>query len=219
MSNQKKVVIIDFQLGNMFSVMHACEKLKLSAVISSSKEDILRADAMILPGVGAFQDAMENLKELDLIEPIKGGVKSGKPLFGICLGMQVLFEESEEFGINKGIGLIEGAIKRFPNEINGNRLKVPQIGWNKVLMPSNGSNWMDSPLAVLKNGDYQYFVHSYYASPKKEEVKLSITNYDGFEYCSSIKKNNIFATQFHPEKSGEYGINIYKKWAQINNLL
>lgn len=212
-----KIIIIDYQLGNLFSVKQACEAIGLSPLISSSKVDIKNADALILPGVGAFIEAMKNLKDLDLIDIIKEKVNSGTPLFGICLGLQLLFSESEEFGSQIGLNLIKGSIKRFPNEINGKKINVPHISWNSIYKYEN--EWIKTPLNHLTENDFMYFVHSYYVLPTNKECILTLTNYDGIEFCSSVNYKNIFATQFHPEKSAAKGILVYENWAKANHLI
>ena len=212
-----EVVIIDYNAGNLFSVEHACLQVGLNTVVSSDKKVIEAAKAIILPGVGAFSDAMNNLKKLDLISPLKDKVNSGTPLLGVCLGLQLLFTESEEFGNHKGLDLVEGSILKFPNEINGNSIKVPQIGWNKIYFKDR-SNWDKSLLQEIPEGEFMYFVHSYYANPSNKDEIATLTEYEGIEYCSSILKNNIFATQFHPEKSAKWGIEMYKNWANSINL-
>lgn len=215
--NKSKVVIIDYHLGNLFSVKQACDTVGLNAKISSNKEDILEADALILPGVGAFIEAMQNLEDLGLVEPIKEAVKNNKPLFGVCLGLQLLFTKSEEFGSGNGLDLIPGVIKKFPVHNGEQKIKVPQIQWNKIYTSKN--NWLNTPLAKVENEEFMYFVHSYYVDPENEACILTKTNYDGIDYCSSVISDNIFAVQFHPEKSATKGISIYKEWAIINNLI
>lgn len=214
---KKKVVIIDYQLGNLFSVKQACDTVRINAKISSDRDDILNADALILPGVGAFIEAMNNLKELNLVSAIKEKVNNGTPLFGICLGQQLLFTESEEFGAGNGLNLIAGLIKRFPEKLEERKIKVPHIAWNTIY-PSV-QKWDDTPLVELEKNEFMYFIHSYYVSPTSDSCVLTKTNYDGIEFCSSILHKNIFATQFHPEKSADKGISIYRNWALINNLL
>ncbi len=216
-NNLKKVVIIDYQLGNLFSVKQACDTVGMNALISSNSEDVLNADALILPGVGAFIEAMNNLKKFGLDVAIQNKVTRGTPIFGICLGQQLLFTESEEFGAGKGLDLISGIIKRFPEAIIERKVKVPHIAWNTVFKLNQ--EWDNSALIDLNNNDFMYFIHSYYVKPSDDDCVLTLTNYDGIEFCSSILKNNIFATQFHPEKSADKGISIYKNWALINNLL
>lgn len=214
---QKKVIIIDYQLGNLFSVKQACDTVGINAKISSNREDIINADALILPGVGAFIEAMKNLHKLNLASAIKEKVRSGTPFFGICLGQQLIFTSSEEFGDEKGLNLIPGEIKRFPNSIGDRKVLVPHISWNKLYNSEN--EWNDTPLFDLHENDYMYFIHSYYVIPTDKQCVLTNTNYDDIEFCSSVLKDNIFSTQFHPEKSADKGVLIYKKWAIINKLL
>jgi len=217
LEKRKKVVIIDYQLGNLFSVKQACDTVGMDAKLSSSKEDILNADALVLPGVGAFMEAMNNLQILDLIEAIKNKVNNGTPIFGICLGLQLLFSKSEEFGSGSGLDLIPGIIKKFPDHIKDRKIKVPHITWNQVYKFNN--YWQETALKELKDFEFMYFIHSYYVKPDNDSCILTNTNYDGIEFCSSVIKDNIFATQFHPEKSADKGISIYKNWALTNNLI
>jgi len=209
-----KVAIIDFELSNLFSVQHACNYVGLNAIITSQKEEILKKDALILPGVGSFGDAMENLIRLDLVDTIKSFIATGKQFLGICLGFQLLFTESEEFGTFQGLNLIDGIVRKFPNiNSNGELIRVPQIGWNYIVDSSNGDKWEKSLLKNIKNNAYMYFVHSFYAMPANEKMILTKTNYEGIEYCSSVCFDNVFASQFHPEKSGVEGIKIYQEFA------
>ena len=217
MDNKKNVTIIDYQLGNLFSVKQACDTVGMNAKVSSAREDILNADALILPGVGAFIEAMNNLKKLDLVGAIKDTVNDGKPIFGICLGQQLLFTESEEFGAGNGLDLISGVIKRFPEEFENRKIKVPQIAWNKIYKAAQA--WNGTPLNDLNENEFMYFIHSYYVKPSQDDCIITNTNYDGIEFCSAILKNNLFATQYHPEKSGEKGLSIYKNWANNYNLI
>jgi imidazole glycerol-phosphate synthase subunit HisH len=208
----KKVVIIDYHLGNLFSVQQACRHVGFDAVISSDKEELLSADYAILPGVGAFGDAMDTLHRLDLVSPIHDFVQSGRPFMGVCLGLQLLFSESEEFGSHKGLNIIEGITRRFPaNNAGGRILKVPQIEWNQ-LSHYNGNDWSDTPLQDCTEGEYMYFVHSYYVIPVQKEYILSTTTYGGLTYCSSAGSKNVFACQFHPERSAEHGLKIYRSF-------
>ena len=215
----KEIVIIDYQLGNLFSVNQALINIGLNAKVTSDPKDVLHADAVILPGVGAFRDAMINLDNMALIEPIRKIVEAGKPLFGICLGLQLLFESSDEFGASEGLGLIEGDVRKFKNTSpQGAAVKVPQIAWNTInkLTPDS---WNETPLEGIEDGENMYFVHSYYINPRSPEITLTETTYGGLKYTSSILKDNIFACQFHPEKSADKGIAIYRNWAYQNKLL
>ena len=214
---RKKVVIIDYKLGNLFSVKQACDTVGIYSIVSSEVSEILNADALILPGVGAFQEAMHNLVSLGLDRAIISQVEKGIPIFGICLGLQLLFDKSEEFGNGNGLGIISGLIKKFPDSLNDKRVKVPHIAWNKIKI--NNSLWKKSPLANTKDNEFMYFVHSYYVIPNNINLQLTNTNYDGIDFCSSIFEKNIFATQFHPEKSAEKGLSIYKYWAESFNLV
>lgn len=218
MLHHKQVVIIDYQLGNLFSVKQALTNIGLKVIVSTDPIQIENASALVLPGVGAFGDAMNNLRSMNLIEPIKQFVSSGKPFLGICLGLQLLFSESEEFGFCEGLGLINGKVKRFTSpESGGIKIKIPQITWNKIFKPEN-KEWKSTPLEGLESGEFVYFVHSYYVEPE-ENVALTYTTYGTKTYVSSIVKDNIFACQFHPEKSADKGLKIYKNLASLNNLI
>jgi glutamine amidotransferase len=201
------VTIVDYQLGNLFSVRKACDMLGCAAIVSSEAKDIASADALILPGVGAFGQAMENLHRLDLVQPLLDHVAAGKPLFGICLGLQLLFEESEEFGSPKGLGILRGQVRKLPVTES----PVPQIGWNRI-EPGRKDGWADSPLANVNHGAWMYFVHSFYVENSDPQDALCKTNYSGFDYTSAALKDSVFATQFHPEKSSHVGLEIYRHW-------
>lgn len=207
---KKKTVIIDYGLGNLYSIEQACNHVGYEPIISSNIEEIINADALILPGVGAFRVAMDHLRERELIQIINDFAISGKPLMGVCLGMQLLFEESEEFGLNKGLGLIPGVIKKIPENFKEQKLKIPHIGWNRLF--KGNIDWEGTPLNEISEDEFMYFVHSYYAEPLDESTILTYTYYQDFKYCSSVQKNNIFGFQFHPEKSGEEGLTIYKNF-------
>ena len=212
----KKVAIIDYQMGNLFSVKQACLHVGLEPVVTTEEKILLEADAAILPGVGAFGEAMSHLRQLDFIDSIKEFVKTGKPFMGICLGMQLLFSKTEEFGIHEGIGIIPGKVVRFLNLEKGRRKKkVPHVGWNQINFSSHIKSWERTPLEAVAVGEYMYFVHSFYTIPDDTNVTVTQTNYENEQYCSAILHQNVFATQFHPEKSGEEGLKIYKKWASM----
>ena len=214
MKNSKTIVIIDYDAGNLFSVQHACRHVGLEPEISSDKTKILNAAGVILPGVGAYGAAMENLKRLGLVDVIKDYIATGSPFMGICLGMQLLFSESEEFGLHQGLDIIPGKVLRFPRQNKkGELIRVPQIGWNEI-SPNDQKVWEKSYLKNIKSDEYMYFVHSYYCLPENKKDILSYTDYEGFKYCSSVLRGNIFASQFHPEKSGKEGIKIYQEFAK-----
>lgn len=217
MDKKFKIAIIDYEMGNLFSVQRACEHIGVNAVITEDKSAITKADGVILPGVGAFGDAMVNLKKKDLIKPIKDFIETGKPFMGICLGLQLLFSESEEFGIHTGLDIIKGSVIKFPvKNPNGEMLRVPQVGWNRIFKPDITQEdwWDETPLKNLSDGEFMYFVHSYYAVPSETEIVLSTTSYEGVPFCSSILWKNVFACQFHPEKSAVRGLRIYENWFQ-----
>lgn len=198
-------------MGNLFSVERVCEKVGLIPQKTSDPHLIMKSDALILPGVGAFGDAIESLKRLDLITPLKDFIETSKPFLGVCLGMQLLFSESEEFGPNKGLDVIQGTVKRFPlKNKRGQILKIPHVGWNRIYPPlgSSSEHWGKTLLSGTNNGEYMYFVHSYYPVPEKEELSLTSTIYEEVSYCSAIFFRNVIAFQFHPEKSGKAGIRI-----------
>jgi len=213
-----QVAIIDYGMGNLFSVKQACECVGLNPVITADKSVIESSNGLILPGVGAFGDAMDSLRKLGLVSLIRDFVASGRPFFGICLGLQLLMEESEEFGMHKGIGIIKGRVKRFPEiDALGKRNKVPQVGWNRIIKNLKG-DWVNTPLSGTKDGEFMYFVHSFYAQPEESDSVIAKTKYGNTEYCSCLLQKNIFAVQFHPEKSSLEGIKIYQNWAdRLNN--
>lgn len=222
---QPMAAIVDYGLGNLFSVQRACEYVGLPAHITSSRDEVLQADAVILPGVGAFGDAMAALHRLDLVSPLQDIAASGKPLIGICLGLQLLMSESYEFGTHAGLNIIQGPVVRFENPVSASgTLKVPQIGWNRICKTraqepgqhnTDGDEWSGSPLAGLPDGEFMYFVHSFYAQPDELDVVLSTSRYGHITFCSSLKKGNVFASQFHPERSGSRGLDIYRNIAAL----
>jgi len=208
------VAIVDYGLGNLFSIEQACAFVGLNSVITNSKKDISCANAVILPGVGAYGDAMLTLHRLDLVNVLLDIAESPKPLVGICLGLQLLMTESSEFGRHKGLGIIEGPVVRFDAPKEKERiLKVPQIGWNRIFQPANGSRWHGTLLDNLNEGEYMYFVHSYICQPQSSNVILSTSRYGHIEFCSSIQSGNVFACQFHPERSGLRGMKVYHNLA------
>ena len=195
-----KISIIDIGLNNLNSVMSACTKVGLKVNIISDYKSLIKSDAILLPGVGAFNHAMKNLKKNNLDEGIKDYFKEGKPIFGICLGMQILFSKSYENGIHNGLGIIKGEVKKFDKKFE----IVPNIGWNKIKLVNNNKGSL-----ISNNEKFFYFVHSFYCSPNDRKVISSNSSFGNFKFCSSILKDNIEAFQFHPEKSGKNGLKIY----------
>lgn len=207
----KKIIIVDYESGNLFSVAQALTHLGADVTITNDITKIKEAQSLVLPGVGAFPDAKNNLDKLNLSEAVVDFIKSGKAFMGICLGMQLLFEESEEFAVTRGLGIIKGSIKKFNTDAN---IRIPQIAWNTIY--NSKRSWEETPLNDIKQNEFMYFVHSYYAKPSEESVILTNTKYHDFEYCSSVLVDNVFATQFHPEKSAVEGLKIFENW--IKNL-
>jgi glutamine amidotransferase len=211
-----KVAIVDFGLGNLFSVHQACSHVQLDAEITSSRQDILDADAVILPGVGAFADAMASLHMLDLASGLRDFIASGKPLLGVCLGMQLLMSESLEFGRHDGLNIIQGSVVPFgqPRE-DARALKVPQIGWNRIRPPRRDLKWDGTLLDGLDHEEYMYFVHSFIVVPQDPQIVLATSSYGDVEFCSSLQVENVLACQFHPERSGKMGLKIYQNFAAL----
>ena len=206
------ITIIDYGAGNLFSVQNALNFLGVENNISSKVEDIISADKLILPGVGAFPDAMKMLDEAGLTEVIKEQAKK-KPLMGICLGMQMLFDESEEFGLHKGLGLIPGRVVKIPDtDVDGHPQKVPHISWDPLYPGGGRTDFSGTALAALKPGEECYFIHSYEAKPVRDEDRLADTVYGGREICAAASHGSVLGCQFHPEKSGEVGLKIIEEF-------
>ena len=228
------IAIIDYKAGNLFSVKNAFDKLSVDTVITNDLDVIKNADKLLLPGVGAFENAMNNLRQMNLDSLIIDEVKNGKPILGICLGMQMLFNSSEEFGYHEGLNIMDGKIIKFDfdNSSNATHIvhgdgvemincktscksefceplpKIPHMGWNSL------TNCDESKLFDGLNNQFVYFVHSYHLVTENKNYKQIMTNY-GYDFCSAIEYKNIFATQFHPEKSGDVGLKILERFAKI----
>ena len=208
------VAIIDFGMGNLFSVKNACEYVGLDAHITQDPKVVQSATGVLLPGVGAFGDAIRVLEKCGMIEAILKSIDQGKPFMGICLGLQLLFEESEEFGHHQGLGILKGTVCKFDKPREGSRqLKIPQVQWNKI-EPVSSNNWESTPLSGVPFNSYMYFIHSYRVIPSQPDSVLSETEYGNIRFCSSVQKGSLFACQFHPERSGTLGLQIYKSFAQ-----
>jgi glutamine amidotransferase len=200
------ITIIDYGMGNLRSVQKACEHLGYDAMISSSASDIANAEKLILPGVGAFRDAIGHLKDQNLVDPIRDYISSDKPFLGVCLGLQLLFEKSYEDGVYEGLGVVPGEVVRFPAQPG---LKVPHMGWNRLEVRGDQTLFRGIPAEA-----HVYFVHSYYVVPTDESV-VAATSEHGIRFCSAIARNNLFATQFHPEKSQRVGLKILDNFARF----
>jgi glutamine amidotransferase len=222
------IAIIDYDMGNLRSVQKAFEQVGYQAIVTRERRVIDGASHLVLPGVGAFPDCMANLERYGLVEPIRDAIGQGKPFLGICLGLQVLFTESEEFGLHPGLDIVAGRVKRFPWGLapaqrapvsirkegrtsphtaeSVPRLKIPHMGWNDVTITREAP-----PLRGIPSGAQCYFVHSYYVEPCDREVVSSVTEYGG-AFVSSIWRGNIFACQFHPEKSQGVGLQLIRNF-------
>lgn len=200
------IALVDYGMGNIRSVSKALEAVGAQVEVTRSPDTIRDAKAIVLPGVGAFKDCMSNLKKLELIEVLKEEINKGKPYLGICLGMQILFSKSEEFGLCEGLDILKGKVIRFslPKEF-----KIPHMGWNRVKFKKKHKLLNDIP-----DNSYFYFVHSYYVVPEDSQVIGGLTDYGG-DFTSMIIYENIFATQFHPEKSQKMGLKLLNNFIQL----
>ncbi len=209
------IAIVDYGMGNLRSVQKAVEKVGYKAEITRSPQRIADARAVILPGVGAFKDCMDNLENFALITPVLKAIASGKPFLGICLGLQLLFSESLEFGHHPGLDVIKGVVKPFSPIIAdpdrpGGLLKIPHMGWNSVRLMKPVP-----VLAEVEKGSYFYFVHSYYVEPEDSQMVAMVTDYGG-DFVSAVAFDNVLATQFHPEKSQQQGLAILRAFAALS---
>lgn len=207
------VVIVDYGMGNIKSVQRSLEKVGVSVTLSSDPEEIAQAGRLVLPGVGAFEDGMKGLKQGGLDQAVHHFAEKGNPLMGICLGMQMLLQSSEEFGDHQGLGLIEGSVQAIPQHEDGKfKRKTPHIGWSALKRPAIHSSWGNSCLQDIPEGEFFYFVHSYMAVHKKNEHQLAYCVYEGVDITAAVKKENVTGVQFHPEKSGSFGLTILKRF-------
>ncbi len=213
------IAIIDYGAGNLGSVYKAFKFVGADIQVTDSRDVVRDADALVLPGVGAFTHCMNGLEGVGLTESTKEFIRSGRPFLGICVGLQMLFDESEEMGQSPGLGILPGRVKRFEfepkKEENGQstangRLKVPHIGWNELRFREDAALFKR-----LRQGDRVYFVHSYYPEPEDRSIVTSVTDYGG-TICCAVEKDNIHATQFHPEKSGSTGLAILRNFAALS---
>lgn len=213
--NPPKVLVIDYGIGNLLSVRRGFEFCGAEVQISSDPTQILKSSHIVLPGVGAFANAMNELQNRGLFDVVKELGKKGIPLMAICLGMQMLFDESEEFGVTKGLGIIPGRVVPIPSvTTEGSSLKIPHIGWNELLI-SNESSWKNTCLENVIPGESVYFVHSFMAKTKDPKHSLSSCIYGGHTITSVVNKDNVYGCQFHPEKSGQIGLKILSKFLAL----
>jgi len=206
-----EITIIDYGMGNLRSVQKAFEQVGCAAEVTADPAIVARANRLVLPGVGAFRDCMRNLRDGGFVAPIRAHIDAGRPFLGICLGLQLLFTESEEFGRHQGLGIIPGKVVRFPEGLQegGEALKVPHMGWNRIAILR--------PVPLYRgvaDGSFVYFVHSYHVVPDDPAVIATTTDY-GQTFCSSIWRDNVMATQFHPEKSQAVGLQMLKNFGVL----
>ena len=210
------ITVIDYGLGNLFSVSRALEQCGAKVEISHDPSIISKAAKIILPGVGAFNDGMNRLKDKGLDDALRESVKRGNRLLGLCLGMQLLFDESEEFGYCEGLGLIKGRVVAIQNaQNNGTMVKIPHIGWNELIKSSACGSWQKTILQDIREGTAMYFVHSFMASPQNSEQLLAHCRYGETDSAAVIGSGNVWGTQFHPEKSGKMGLTLLKTFLDL----
>jgi len=205
------IAIIDYGMGNLRSVQKGFERIGFAAEVTADPARLLAAEKIVLPGVGAFRDCIHNLEQGGFVEPILQVISEGRPFLGICLGLQLLFSESEEFGLHKGLGVIPGRVVRFPEGMQeqGEKLPVPHMGWNQISLKA------ETPLFEgIQDNSNVYFVHSYYVKPDDPTAIAATCSY-GLEFCAAIRKDNVMATQFHPEKSQGIGLRMLKNFAEM----
>tara|TARA_B100000315_G_scaffold233911_1_gene247479 strand:- start:3188 stop:3859 length:672 start_codon:yes stop_codon:yes gene_type:complete len=217
-----KITVIDYGMGNLFNVIRAFEAIGCDVRATNNINEIQKAERLLLPGVGAFEDGIKDLRDNNLDNAIIEFVSTGRPLLGICLGMQLLMTVSEENGYHEGLNLIRGRVIRFeePTKLS-NGYKIPQIGWNNLRRPKKSKDlslkdiWDNTILNGFSNDPYVYFLHSYFVTPKDEKIILSETNYGQDIFCSIFQQNQIVGCQFHPERSGESGLSILRNFMKL----
>ncbi len=202
------IAIIDYGVGNLFSLTASLKSLGADVVVTNKKEEIIAADRIILPGVGAFEDAIAKLRATGLVDTIIAETKKGKPMLGICLGMQLLFEKSFEYGEHEGLGLVKGEVASIQEDLNDKTLKVPHIGWNSLQLRGE-----DPLFKYINDGDYVYYVHSFYGRDCIENT-IATSNYD-ITITGAVRSGSVYGTQFHPEKSGKVGLKILKAFMEL----
>jgi len=213
----RPIAIVDYGVGNLFSVRQACTAVGLQAIVTSDANDLRRSSCIVLPGIGAFGDAMAALEDLHLVDCLRHASSEGIPLVGICLGMQLLMERSTEFGSFEGLALVPGSVERLTPARR--EVKVPQVGWNSIYRAGAGPRcadpWAASALRGTTDGEPMYFVHSYVVKPTSPHVVLARSTYGGEEFCSALTAGNVTGFQFHPERSGPAGLRVYQNLATM----
>lgn len=206
------VTVVDYGSGNLLSTVRALETCGATVYLSDDHELIRNSRFMVIPGVGAFSECMDRFHTRGLVEPVLEALSRGAVVLGICVGMQILFDRSEEFGITDGLGLIPGVVRQIPaSDTQGMRQKVPNVGWRQINEPTPGA-WNGTILQGITPGSFCYFVHSFAGTPCRNENRLADITYGGRPLCAAVKKGTLFGTQFHPEKSGEIGLKIFRNF-------
>lgn len=204
-----RVVVVDYGVGNLLSVTRALESRGADVTVAGDAQAIPAAERLVIPGVGAFADGMAELERRGLVQPIRDYAATGRPLLGICLGMQLLFSESEEFGYHRGLDILAGKVAAIPNQAAcGKWRKTPHIGWNELRLPPGRRTWESTLLAGLAEGTATYFVHSFAAVPTDPTIRLADCDHEGFAISAAVQQGRICGCQFHPEKSGKTGLSI-----------
>jgi imidazole glycerol-phosphate synthase subunit HisH len=213
----QRITLLDYGMCNMLNVARAFEHAGTELRITEDPADVPTADRLVVPGVGAFQDSMKEVASRGFGDAIRRYVDTGRPLLGICVGMQILFEASEEFGEHAGLGILKGRVKAIANTTSdGVAQRVPHIGWNHLVEPQGGRDWAGTLLAPLKGADPAvYFVHSFAADPAEPGVRLADCIYGGHRICAAVQRGNVMATQFHPERSGETGLAVVRHFVAM----
>jgi len=207
-----RVTVIDYGASNLLNVVRALEHCGAEVLLADQPEAVINADRLILPGVGAFAHGMAGLKQRNLVEPLKFFCQKGNPFLGICLGMQMMLDASDEFGHHEGLRLIPGKVIHIPPKgANGEPHKIPHIGWNELQNPGPKGSWSGTLFSRLSPGEPMYFVHSFMAVPEDDRNRLANCDYNGQVVCAAVRSENMTGCQFHPEKSGEAGLKIMKE--------
>lgn len=214
--NSPEVTIVDYGIGNLFSVQRALETCGATVRLSSDPQIVAQAPRLVLPGVGAFEDGMAGLRERGLIEPLKRYAESGRPLLGICLGMQMLASASEEFGLHEGLGIVPGMVRAIPAVSTDSKAhKIPHIGWTGLIKPEGDADWHGTILESTAPGTAVYLVHSFAVVPSDAAHRLADCEYGGHRLCAALRKGKVFGAQFHPEKSGPAGLAMLKRFLSL----
>lgn len=210
------VTLLDYGSGNILNVVRALKHVGINISVAKTSEEILKASSLVVPGVGAFSDCMSRLENQGLDEAIKEFASTGKPLIGICLGMQILFESSNEFGYTQGLGLISGEVRPIVSEKLAPTVRIPHIGWNSLVPPEGHKDWQCSQFSGLETKSLSvYFVHSFAAFPTDQSDRLADCIYEGNRICAAVSHENILGFQFHPERSGKTGLQILRKFVKM----